>query len=51
MPECDFDEAAFLQQYWNHTSAWVFPFKFAAYFQNTFSKEHLWVTASVIWWK
>ena len=25
------------QLYWNHTSAWVFSCKFAAYFQNTFS--------------
>ena len=31
---------------WNCTSAWVFSCKFASYFQNTFSKEHLWVTAS-----
>ena len=23
--------------YWNHTSAWVFSRKFAAYFQNIFS--------------
>ena len=22
--------------YWNHTSSWVFPWNFAAYFQNTF---------------
>ena len=35
-----------MQLYWNHTSAWVFSCKFAAYFQNTFSWEHLWVTAS-----
>ena len=27
----------FLQLYWNHTSAWVFSCKFAAYFQDTFS--------------
>ena len=27
MPKCDF------------TSAWVFPYKFAAYFQNTFSQD------------
>ena len=33
--------------YWNLTSAWVFSCKFAAYFQNTFSQEHLWVVASV----
>ena len=25
--------------------AWVFSCKFAAYFQNTFSQEHLWKTA------
>ena len=31
-----------------HTSAWVFSCKFAAYFQNTFSYEHLWVAASVL---
>ena len=30
----------------NHILAWVFSFKFAAYFQNTFSKEHLWWAAS-----
>ena len=40
MPKC-----AALQLYWNHTSAWVFSCKFAAYFQNNFSSEHLW-TAS-----
>ena len=31
--------------YWNHTSAWVISCKFAAYLQNTFFKEHLWVAA------
>ena len=36
MPKCDFNKVA-LQLYWNHTSAWVFPCKFAACFQNTFS--------------
>ena len=35
-----------LQLYWNHTSAWVFNCKFAAYFQNTFYQEHLWKAAS-----
>ena len=45
MPKCDFNKVA-LQLYWNHTSAWVFSGKFAAYFQNTFSWEHLWVAAS-----
>ena len=34
------------QLYWNHTSAWLLSCKFAAYFQNSFSGEHLWVTAS-----
>ena len=34
------------QLYWNHTSAWVFSCNFAAYFQNTFSSEQLWVAAS-----
>ena len=34
------------QLYRNCTSAWVFSCKFAAYFQNTFSKKHLWVAAS-----
>ena len=29
---CDFNRK---QLYWNHTLAWVFPCKFAAYFQNT----------------
>ena len=28
------------------TSAWVFSCKFAAYFQNNFSQEHLWTAAS-----
>ena len=27
-------------------SAWVFSCKFAAYFHNTFSKDHLWMAAS-----
>ena len=45
MLKCDFNKVA-LQLYWNHTSAWVFSCKFAAYFQNTFSSEHRWVAAS-----
>ena len=36
MPKCNFNKVA-LQLYWNHTSAWVFSCKFAAYFQNNFS--------------
>ena len=35
MQKCDFNEVA-LQLHWTHTSVWVFSFKFAAYFQNTF---------------
>ena len=35
--------------YWNHTLALVFSWKFAAYFQKVFSQEHLWVVASVLW--
>ena len=30
----------------NHTLGWVFSCKFAAYFKNTFSYEHLWTAAS-----
>ena len=36
MPKYDFNKVA-KQLYWNHTSAWVFSFKVAAYFQNNFS--------------
>ena len=46
MSKCDFNKVT-LELYWNHTLAWVFSFKFAAYFQSTFSQEHLWVNASV----
>ena len=45
MPKCDFNKVA-NQLYWNHIAVWVFCCKFATYFQNTFSKEHLWRTAS-----
>ena len=45
MPKCNFNKVA-LQLYWNCTSAWVFSCKFAAYFPNTFSKEHLWTAIS-----
>ena len=45
MPKCDFNHVA-LQLYWNHTSAWAFSCKSAAYFKNTFSYEHLLVSAS-----
>ena len=50
MPKCEFNKVA-LQHYWNHTSAWVLSFKFAAYFQNNFSKEHLGRDASVAYWR
>ena len=46
MPNCDFHKAA-LQFCWNHTSAWMFPCKFATYFQHIFYWEHLWMAASV----
>ena len=36
---CGFNKVA-LQLYSNHTSAWVFSCKFAAYLQNTFLWEH-----------
>ena len=36
VPKYDFNQAA-KQLYLNHTLAWVFSRKFAAYFQNTFS--------------
>ena len=45
MPKSDFNKVA-LQLYWNHISSSVFSCKFAAYFQNIFSWEHLWVSAS-----
>ena len=44
MPKCDINKVA-RQLYGNHTSTWVFSCKFATYFQNTFSQEHLWVAA------
>ena len=45
LPKCDLNKVA-KQLCWNHTSAWVFSYKFAAYFQNNFSWEHPWTTAS-----
>ena len=38
MPKCDFHVDA-KQLYSNHTSAWVFACKFAAYFHNCFSRS------------
>ena len=37
MPKFDFNEVA-LQLYWNHTSAWVLSYKFAAFFRAASSK-------------
>ena len=46
IPKCDFNKVA-KQHYWSCTSAMVFSYKFAAYFQDTFFKEHLWTAVSV----
>ena len=45
MPLWDFNKVA-KKLYWNHTLEWVFSCIFAAYLQNTFSEEHLWMAAS-----
>ena len=45
MQKCYFNNVV-KQLYWNHASAWVFSCKFAAYFKNTFSSEHLWTAGS-----
>ena len=37
MSKCGFNKVG-KELYWNHTSAWVFSCKFAAYFQNTFEE-------------
>ena len=47
IPKCDFNKIA-KQLYWNGNLAGVFCYKFAAYFQNTFSLEHLWRATSVV---
>ena len=44
---CNLLKVAF-QHYWNHTSAWTFPCKLAAYFQDNFLWKHLWRAASVL---
>ena len=51
IPECDFSKVAikitlWQQLYGNQTFAWVFSCKLAAYFQSTFSYEHLWTAGS-----
>ena len=45
MPKCDFSKVV-KQLYGNRTSVWLFSYKLVAYFQNTFSWQHLWVAAS-----
>ena len=45
MPKCDFNKVA-KPRYWDHTSAYVFSCKYAAYFQNTILQEHFRVTAA-----
>ena len=47
MPKCHFNKVA-SQLYWNRTSACLFSCKFAAYFQHTFSSEHLWKAGSFV---
>ena len=47
MPKYDFNKVA-KQLYCNCTSAWVFSWKCASYFQNTFSDEHIRRAASVL---
>ena len=44
--KCDINKVA-KQLYWNPTLAWVFPCKFAAYLQNTFSEENLCLADSI----
>ena len=41
MPKFDLNKVG-KQLFWNHTSAWMFSCKFAAYFWNTLSLEYLW---------
>ena len=48
MRKCDFHKVA-KQLSWNHILAWVLSCKFAAYFKNTISCEHLWTAASEYW--
>ena len=38
--------SAISRLYWNCTLSWVLACKFAAYFQNNFFQEHLWMVAS-----
>ena len=50
MPKYDFNKIA-IQLYWNHTSAWLFSCKFAAFFQNIFFYEHpLWACFCIYWY-
>ena len=45
MSKSDLNKVA-KQLWWNPTSAWLVSCELAAYFQNNFSKEDLWVAAS-----
>ena len=45
MPKNYFNKVAF-QLHRNHTPARVFSYKFAGYFQNSFSDEYVWRAAS-----
>ena len=50
MPTCDFNKvAAALQLYWNHTSAWVFSSKFAAYLWTAASETRNCIQFFVSW--
>ena len=50
MPKCNFSKVA-KQLYWNRTATWAFSCKSTAYFQNTFSQEHLWRAASELFYR
>ena len=49
MPKRDFNKVA-IEPDWNHTLTWMFSSKFAAYFPNTFSEEHLSMAGSAVWY-
>ena len=46
MSKCDFNKLQ--NNFIEIASEWVSSYNFAAYFQNIFSQEHLWVAASVL---
>ena len=49
IPKRDFNKVA-MEPDWNHTLTWMFSSKFAAYFPNTFSEEHLSMAGSAVWY-